>query len=185
MYGITELKTNTKIELDGDPYVVTEFQHSKMGRGGAVVRTKLRNMRTGSMLSKTFQGNDKVKPANLSSRTGQYLFGDDTSYTFMDTTTYEQFPIPAEIVGDSAKFLTDSLEVNLLEFHDQVIAVELPLKITAEVTETDPGLKGDTVSGGTKPATISSGAVVNVPLFVQVGDKIRIDTRDGSYIERA
>lgn len=185
MYGITDLKTNTKVELDGDPYVITDYQHSKMGRGGAVVRTKLRNLKSGAVLSKTFQGNDKVKPAQLGTRQGQFLYSDQTAFTFMDTQTYEQFSIPREILGDRARWLVEGLQVELLEFKDAVIAVELPIKCVYTVTETDPGLKGDTVSGGSKPAVLDSGATVNVPLFVQIGDKIRVDTRTGDYVERA
>jgi elongation factor P len=185
MLGITDLKTNTKIELDGDPYVVTDYQHAKMGRGGAVVRTKLRNLRTGSMLQKTFQGSDKIKPANLSSRKGQYLYGEGDSFTFMDTQNYEQFTLDSGVVGDGAKFLKEGLEVSLLQHGDAVIAVELPIKVEYEVKDTDPGLKGDTVSGGSKPATVESGATVTVPLFVQIGDRIRVDTRTGTYLERA
>lgn len=185
MLGITDLKTNTKIELDGDPYMVTEYQHSKMGRGGAVVRTKLRNLKTGAMLQKTFQGSDKIKPANLSSRKGQYLYGEGSSFTFMDTANYEQFTLGSDIVGEGAQFLKEGLEVDLLQHGDSVIAVELPIKVDYEVTETDPGLKGDTVSGGSKPAVIESGATVTVPLFVQIGDRIKVDTRTGTYVERA
>lgn len=185
MLGITELKTNTKIELEGDPYVVTTYQHSKMGRGGAIVRTKLRNLKTGAMLSKTFQGNDKVKPAQLRTRKGQYLYSDAGSYTFMDTTTYEQFTLDSTVVGDAVKFLKEGLAVDLLEFSDSVIGVELPIKVPYKVTETDPGLKGDTVSGGSKPAVLESGATVTVPLFVQVGDSVKVDTRTGTYVERA
>jgi elongation factor P len=185
MLGITSLKTNTKIELDGDPYVVLDYQHAKMGRGGAVVRTKLKNLKTGATLQKTFQGNDKIQPANLQSRTGQFLFEDGASYTFMDTKSYEQFAIPSEVVGEIAKFLKEGIEANLLDFKGTVIAVELPIKVPYKVTETDPGLKGDTATGGTKPATLESGAVVTVPLFVQIGDSVVVDTRNGTYVERA
>lgn len=185
MYGITDLKNNTKIELDGEPYVVTDCQHSKMGRGGAVMRTKLRNLRNGSVVSKTFQGNDKVKPASLATHEGQYLFSDGSSFTFMDTTSYEQTSIPESVLGSRAKFLKEGLTVELLEFKGAIIAVELPIKAEYEVRETDPGLKGDTVSGGSKPATLESGATVTVPLFIQIGDKVRVDTRTGTYLERA
>lgn len=185
MLGITNLKTNTKIELDGQPYVVLDYQHAKMGRGGAVVRTKLKNLKTGATLAKTFQGNDKIQPARLQTRTGQYLFSDGGRATFMDTSSYEQFAIADSIVGEAAKFLKEGLEVSLLDFNGEVIAVELPIKVAYTVTETDPGLKGDTATGGTKPATLESGAVVTVPLFVQIGDSIKVDTRTGTYVERA
>ncbi len=184
MLGITDLKTNAKIVIDGDPYVVTDYQHSKMGRGGAVVRTKLRNLRSGATVAKTFQGSDKIEPANLQTRSGQYLFASGDSLTFMDTTSYEQFTLPARVLGDQAAYLTDGLAVTLLEFSGQIIAVELPIKVEYTVTQTDPGLKGDTVAGGSKPATVGSGLTVNVPLFVQTGDTIRVDTRSGTYIER-
>lgn len=185
MYGITDLKNNTKIELDGEPYVIIDNQHSKMGRGGAVMRTKLRNLRTGATLSKTFQGNDKVKPANLQRHTGQYLYGDKSSCTFMDTSSYEQLTLPADVLGDQVKYLKEGLEVEVLAFHDNPIAIELPIKVAYTVVDTDPGLKGDTVSGGSKPAVLESGVKVNVPLFIRVGDTIRVDTRTGSYLERA
>lgn len=185
MLGITDLKNNVKIELDGEPYVVAEYQHSKMGRGGAVMKTKLRNLRTGAVVSKTFQGNDKIKPASLDSRVAQFLYGEGDAYTFMDTTTYEQFTVPGKVAGESARFLKEGLEVDLLEFKGQIIAVDLPIKVEYKVTETDPGLKGDTVSGGSKPAVLESGAKITVPLFVQTGDRVRVDTRTGNYLERA
>lgn len=185
MLGITDLKANTKIELDGEPFVVAEYQHAKMGRGGAVVRTKLRNLRTGAMVAKTFQGSDKVTPAKLSTRKGQYLFGEGASYTFMDTADYEQFTLDVKVVGDAAKFLKDGIEVDLLDFKGTVIAVELPIKVAYKVTETDPGLKGDTAAGGSKPAKLESGATVSVPLFIRVGDMVKVDTRNGQYVERA
>ncbi|MSU76200.1 elongation factor P [Patescibacteria group bacterium] len=184
MLGITQLKMNTKIELDGDPYVVLQFQHAKMGRGGAVVRTKLKNLKTGATVAKTFQGNDKVQPARLDSRTGQYLYSDGGNYTFMDTGNFEQFTIPSSVVSEQVKLLKEGLEVQLLQFKGQVIAVELPIKVSYKVTETDPGLKGDTAAGGTKPATLESGASVNVPLFVQIGDSVVVDTRTITYVER-
>lgn len=185
MLGITALKTNTKIELDGDPYVVLDYQHAKMGRGGAIVRTKLKNLKTGSTLTKTFQGSDKIQPARLQTRTGQYLFADGGRYTFMDTKSYEQFAIADSIVGDQATLLKEGLEVSLLDFKGDVIAVELPIKVPYQVTETDPGLKGDTAASGSKPATLESGAVVTVPLFVRIGDSVVVDTRTGTYVERA
>ncbi|MEX1112987.1 MAG: elongation factor P [Patescibacteria group bacterium] len=185
MLGITDLKTNTKIELDGEPYVVLSYQHSKMGRGGAIVRTKLKNLRTGATLQKTFQGSEKVKPAVLSTRAGQFLFRRGDMLTFMDTGSYEQHAVPAETLGKQSEFLTEGMDTELLVHGDSVIGVELPIKATFAVTETDPGLKGDTASGGSKPATLETGAVVNIPLFVQPGDRIRVDTRTGTYVERA
>ncbi|MDP4000083.1 MAG: elongation factor P [bacterium] len=187
MYGITNLRTNTKIELDGEPYVVLEYQHAKMGRGGAVVRTKLRNLKTGATLQKTFQGNDKVKPASLQTAQGQFLFRQGDALTFMDAKTYEQHEVPAATLGKQAGFLVEGMTCELLLHggkQTDVIGVELPIKTTFEVTETDPGLKGDTAQGGTKPAVIASGAKVTVPLFVQTGDKIVVDTRTGAYVER-
>ncbi|HEY8108608.1 MAG TPA: elongation factor P [Patescibacteria group bacterium] len=184
MLGITALKTNTKIELDGDPYVVLEYQHAKMGRGGAVVRTKLRNLKTGSVLQKTFQGNDKIKPAALQTAEGQFLFRQGNTLTFMDTKTYEQHEVPAETLGKQAGFLAEGANVKLLLHGGSVIGVDLPIKAAFEVVETDPGLKGDTAAGGSKSAKLAGGATVNVPLFVQVGDKVVVDTRTGTYVER-
>ncbi|MEX2043574.1 MAG: elongation factor P [Patescibacteria group bacterium] len=184
MLGITDLKMNAKIELDGDPYVVLEYQHAKMGRGGAVARTKLRNLKTGVTLQKTFQGNDKVKPASLQTAEGQFLFRRGDALTFMDTKTYEQHEVPTAALGKQTGFLTEGMTVQLLLHRDAVISVELPIKAAFEVTETDPGLKGDTAQGGTKPAVIAGGAKVTVPLFVRVGDKVVVDTRTGTYVER-
>lgn len=184
MYGLTDLKTNTKIELDGEPYVVQSYQHSKLGRGGAVARTRLRNLRTGAVVTKTFRGNDKITPARLTTSEGQFLFADQNIYTFMDTSSFEQVAIDRRVIGEQAQWLKEGLSVILLSFKDQVIAVELPLKVTYKVTETDPGLKGDTVTGGSKQATLESGAKLSIPLFVQIGDKVRVDTRHGRYIER-
>ncbi len=184
MLGITDLKTNTKIELDGEPYVVLSYQHSKMGRGGAIARTKLKNLKTGATLQKTFQGSEKVKPAALSTRSGQFLFRQGDALTFMDTGSYEQHTVPVDTLGGQAGFLTEGMAAELLVHGDAVIGVELPIKAVFKVAETDPGLKGDTVSGGSKPATLETGATVNVPLFVQPGDQVRIDTRTGTYVER-
>lgn len=185
MLGITDLKANTKIELGGDPYVVLEYQHAKMGRGGAVVRTKLKNLKTGSTLQKTFQGSDKVKPAALNTSPGQFLFRQGDYLTFMDTGSFEQHQVPAATLGRQAEFVSEGMTVELLAHSGRIIGVEVPIKAELTVKETDPGLKGDTATGGSKPATLETGAVVTVPLFVKTGDKIKVDTRTGTYLERA
>jgi len=180
-----QFKRGTKIEVDGSPYSVVEFLHIKCGRGGATVRTKMKSLLNGSVIERTFKSDEKIKQPDFEEKTMQYLYNDSENYYFMDNETYEQISIPASDVGDAALFMPENTEANVLIFNGKPIGVELPTFVELEVVETDPGLKGDTVSGGNKPAKLSTGGVVNVPLFISIGDVLKIDTRDGgSYIER-
>lgn len=161
-----------------------EFQHVKMGRGGAFVRTKLKNLRTGQVVENTFRSGEKLDEVRLESRQMQYLYFDGSSYIFMDTETYEQIPISSELIEGVKVFIKENDEVNVL-FHDaEPLDINLPTYVILQVVETEPGIKGDTVSGATKPAKLETGLVVQVPLFINEGDMVKIDTRAGEYIER-
>lgn len=185
MLGITDLKVGTKITLDGDPYVVTWNQHSKQARGGGVMKTKLKNLINGSALERTFQGSDKIDEADVGFRRAQFLYAQGENYEFMDQETYETVSLDASILGESVHFLVDGMDVDLLYFGTTPINIQLPPKMTLEVTETEPGVQGDRAQGGTKPATIETGYVIRVPLFINTGDKIVINTDSREYVERA
>jgi elongation factor P len=185
MLGLTDLKTGVKFMFEGNPHEVLSYQHSKQARGGAVMRTKLKNMITGSIIDKTFRGSEKFDSADVTREKAQYLYADGGKYNFMDTTTYEQFELNADLIGEKSNYLIEGLELELIKFEDRAIGIELPIKITVEVTETQPGVKGDTAQGGSKPAVIQTGATVTVPLFINQGEKIVVDTRDGHYVTRA
>jgi elongation factor P len=180
----SNFRNGLKIELDGEPFTMTFFQHVKPGKGGAFVRTKLKNLRNGRVLEKTFRSGEKVEEAAVEDLKMQYLYQDGDSLVFMDTTTYEQLPLSAEAIGDSIKFLQENMEIAVIMYKGAAINVELPSFVKAAVSQTDPGIKGDTASGATKPATIETGAVVQVPLFIKEGEVIRVDTRTGEYVER-
>lgn len=180
-----DLRPGTKIELDGAPYLVVEYQHHKPGKGGAMVRTKLRNLRTGALIDRTFRPDEKLPPAPLEERRAQFLYRQGDEYTFMDLESYEQFIVTARQLGDAGAFLKEEMEVSILFYHQEVIGVDLPITVELAVVETEPGVRGDTVSGGSKPAKLETGAIVQVPLFVEVGTRVRVDTRTGSYIARA
>jgi len=171
--------------LDNDIFQIIEFQHVKPGKGGAFVRTRLRNLRTGATIDKTFRAGEKMEQAILERKKMNYLYNQDQEYVFMDMDTFDQINITAQEIGTQVKYLKDNTEVEVLSHEGKVLGVDLPMIMEFEVTETDPGLRGDTASGGSKPATVEGGAVVNVPLFVNIGDRIRIDTRTDSYLERA
>jgi elongation factor P len=181
----SQFKNGLRIEIDGEPLVITYFQHVKPGKGGAFVRTKLKNLRTGRSYDQTFRAGERVQEADVEDRRMQYLYLDGDSLVFMDTQTYDQLPFSAEVVGDIRLFLKENTEVDVLFWKGRPINIDLPNFIEAEVTKCDPGVKGDTASGATKPATIETGAVLQVPLFVKEGDRIRVDTRSREYIERA
>ena len=180
----SQFKNGLKIELDGEPFVITYFQHVKPGKGGAFVRTKVKNLRTGKQVDKTFRAGEKVDEADVEDRTMQYLYRDGEALMFMDTSSYDQIPIPAEQVGDDIQFLKESLEVDVLFWRGKALNIQLPAFIEAQITQCDPGVKGDTASGATKPATIETGATLQVPLFIKEGETIRVDTRSGEYVER-
>lgn len=183
MYSTSDFKNGLKILMDSVPYEITYFQHVKPGKGGAFVRTKLRNLKNQSVLEKTFRAGEKVGKPDISESEMQFLYSDD-SFHFMNNQTYEQLAIEASVLGDAKNYLAENMEVRVLLFNGEVISVDLPASVELEITECDPGLKGDTVSGATKPATLATGAVIQVPLFINVNDKVRVDTRSGEYIER-
>jgi len=180
----SQFRNGLKIELDGEPYVMTFFQHVNPGKGGAFVRTKLKGLKTGRTVEKTFNSGHKVEEADVEDRTMQYLYQDGESAVFMDTTTYDQMSIPFEQLGDDRKFLQENALIDVILYKGEPINIELPQFIIAPIAQTDPGMKGDTASGATKPATLETGAVVQVPLFIKEGEKIRVDTRSGEYVER-
>ena len=180
----SQFRNGLKIVLDGNPFVITYFQHVKPGKGGAFVRTKVKNLLNGKVLEKTFRSGEKVDEADVEERTMQYLYLDGENLVFMDQETYDQLPFGAGVVGDSRNFLKENTEVDVLFWNGNPVNIELPAFVELAVTQTDPGIKGDTASGATKPATLETGAVVNVPLFVKEGETLRIDTRSGEYVER-
>lgn len=179
-----ELKKGVSIELDNALYRIMEFNHIKMGRGSAQIRLKLRNLRTGAIVEKTVNAGERFPRARLDSATVQFLYADGDQYHFMNTATYESITIPASLIGDDAKFLKENMEVELQSYNEEPLSITLPPNVELRITYTEPGIKGDTASGGTKPATVETGAVVQVPLFVNNDELIRVDTRTGQYIER-
>jgi len=179
-----DFKPGLTIELDGEVYQIMRVDHIKSGRGAAVVKTKLRNARTGSIIEKTFRSGERVERAIVEHREALYLYTDGDSYHFQDAETYDDITLTAEQIGDLAGWLKEGETLTLLQFEGQLIGIELPQTVEREVVKTDPGLKGDTVSGGSKPATIEGGVVVQVPLFINEGDVIKVDTRSGEYVER-
>lgn len=183
--SVNDLRTGLTIEVDGEVYSVVEFLHVKPGKGSAFVRTKLKNVRTGAVLERTFRAGEKVPTAHVENREVQYLYSSGSDYVFMDTSTYEQFSLPEEKLGDAKKFLKENMTLNLQFYKGEAIGVELPYTVELKVVETDPGVRGDTAAGGSKPARLETGAVVQVPLFVNVGDVIKVDTRTGEYLSRA
>lgn len=185
MLSINDLKIGTKVNFNGAPYVVIFSEHSKLGRGGGIQRTKMRNLINGSIIEKTFAGAEKLEEADLETKKAQYLYKDAEQYHFMDSTTFEQFSLAKNQLGKTAEFLKEGGEVDILYFDDKPINLNLPIKMTFEVTYTEPGFRGNTASSITKPATIETGAQVDVPIFIKVGDKIIVDTRSGQYVERA
>jgi elongation factor P len=184
MISTGELKKGATIELDGKLYSILDYAHIKMGRGSAQVRIKFRDVRSGAIIEQTFQAGTKFQRARVERREMQYLYNDGEFFYFMNTETFEQIPVAADKVGDAAKYLKENDTCELVLYGDEVIGVELPITVELLVTDTEPGFKGDTASGGTKPATLETGLVVQVPLFVEPGTKIRVNTETGQYIER-
>ena len=185
MLSLTDLKVGTKFILESAPFVVTHSEHSKQGRGGAIMRTKLKNLITGATVSKTFQGSEKFEEASLTSKSATFLYHDEERSYFMDSETYDQFEIENENIGESLDYLTENSPVEILYFNSQPINIDLPIKMTFEITDAPPGVKGNSAGTVTKMATISTGKQVAVPLFIKEGNKIVIDTRTGAYVERA
>ena len=184
MISTGELKKGVVIELEGDLWQILDYHHIKMGRGSAQVRIKFRNVRKHSIVEKTFQAGEKFPRATMERRTAQFLFSEGDDYTFMDTETYDQFVITATQLGDAKDYIKDGLQLDRVSYEGETLGVELPINLDLTVTETDPGFAGDTATGTRKPATLETGLVVQVPLFVSVGDVIRVDTRTGEYQTR-
>lgn len=180
-----DFRKGLKIELEGEPYIITGFLHVKPGKGGAFIRTKLKSLVTGNVIDRTFRSGEKVETPDLEEKTMQYLYHEGDTYHFMDSVTYEQFTLAGKLLGSDSNFLQENVEVKILFHNNQPIGVELPLFVELTIVQTEPGVKGDTASGGTKPATVETGAMIQVPLFLNEGDVIKVDTRTGEYIERA
>lgn len=180
----SDFRNGLKIELDGDPFLMIEFQHVKPGKGRAFVRTRLKNLKTKSVLEKTFRSGEKVGVPDIEEKEMQYLYKDKDQYVFMDNHTYEQILVTEDQLGDSQNYLKENINVTLLFYNKVPIEATLPTFVELKIIKTSPGFKGDTVSGGNKPATLETGAVVQIPLFLNEGDIVKIDTRTGEYIER-
>ncbi|KAF1301327.1 MULTISPECIES: elongation factor P [Enterococcus] len=185
MISVNDFKTGLTIEVDGDIWRVVDFQHVKPGKGAAFVRSKLKNLRTGAVQEKTFRAGEKVAKAQIDNRKMQYLYESGGNHVFMDLGNYEQIEIPQEQIVDELKYMLENMEVNIIMYGSEVLGVDLPNTVTLEVAETDPNIKGDTSSGGSKPAKMETGVMVNVPFFVNQGDKLIVNTSDGTYVSRA
>ena len=185
MISAGEFRNGVTFEMDGQVMQIIEFQHVKPGKGAAFVRTKLRNVISGSVVERTFNPTDKYPPAFVERKEMQYLYNDGELYYFMDTETYEQIPLEAAQLGDNFRFVKENMICKIVSYKGNVFQVEPPIFVELEVVDTEPGFKGDTATGTTKPATLETGAIVKVPLFIEIGNKLRIDTRTGEYIERA
>lgn len=185
MISVNDFRTGLTIEVDGGIWRVLDFQHVKPGKGAAFVRSKLRNLRTGAIQEKTFRAGEKVAKAQIDNRRMQYLYANGDLHVFMDNESYEQIELPASNIEYELKFLKENMEVSIMMYQGETLGVELPNTVELEVTETEPGIKGDTASGGTKPATVETGLVVQVPFFVNQGDRLIINTTDGTYVSRA
>ena len=185
MINSTDFRTGLTIDIDGGVWQIVDFQHVKPGKGAAFVRTKIKNVETGAVVERTFNPNEKMPAAHLDTRTMQYLYEDGGMYTFMDTESYEQTELNADALGDSLNYLKENMEVNLQMYKDRIIGIGLPNSVNLKVTECEPSVKGNTATGATKMAKTETGYEVRVPLFINEGDVLRIDTRTGNYIERA
>jgi elongation factor P len=180
----SQFRNGLKIELDGEPFTIVYFQHVKPGKGGAFVRTKVKNLKTGRVLDRRFRAGEKVEAADIEDRRMQFLYRDGEQLVFMDSESYDQIPFSGEQVGDASRFLSENMDVDVLFWRGTPINIELPAFVELNITQCDPGLKGDTASGATKPATLETQAVIQVPLFVKEGERVRVDTRTGEYVER-
>lgn len=185
MISVNEFKTGLTIEVDGDIWRVMDFQHVKPGKGAAFVRSKLRNLRSGNVNEKTFRAGEKVAKAQIDNRRMQYLYANGDDHVFMDNESYEQIELSGKQIEDELMYLKENMEVHIMKYGEEVLGVELPVTVTLEVAETEPGIKGDTASGGSKPAKMETGLVVQVPFFVNTGDKLIINTEEGEYVSRA
>ena len=184
MITTSEFRNGAKVELDGEPYVIVEFQHVKPGKGGAFVRTKLKSLRTGNVIDRTYRSGEKLDSPNIEERNMQYQYAAGAEYMFMDTESYEQVSMSDIQLGGNVKWLKEDTIIQVLYHNGNPIGVEVPMFMELKVVQTDPGVKGDTASGGSKPATLETGAVVKVPLYLEEGEVIKVDTRTGEYLER-
>lgn len=184
MYDITDLKPGRAIQIDGEPFIVVDSQFGRKSQSKANMQCKLRNLKTGAVISKNFQGSEKIEPADVGYRKCQYLYSDGENYTFMDLQNYDQFTFSKEMLGDTALYLVDGGEVDALVFEERPIGIQLKATVELKVIETIPGVKGDTATGGNKPAKLESGLTVNVPLFVNEGDVVKVNTETGMYMTR-
>lgn len=180
----TEFRNGLKIEIDGEPYVIVEFQHVKPGKGGAFVRTKMKSLKSGNVIDRTFRSGEKVDVPELEEKTMQYLYAADKDRVLMDTSSYEQISMSEKQLGDSVNYLKENMEIKVLYFKGQPINIDIPMFVELKIARTDPGVRGDTASGGSKPATLETGAVVKVPFYLNEGDVVKVDTRSGIFIER-
>jgi elongation factor P len=184
MYETSDIRKGLKVLLDQNPYTIVEFQFVKPGKGQAFTRTKFKNLLTGAVIERNLRSGEKLEPANVEEKTMQFLYKEADSYVFMDNTTYEQTNVLATVLGDDTRFLKDNLEVQVLFFNDRPVGVTLPNFVTLKIVKTEPGIRGDTSGNVTKPAELETGATIGVPLFLKEGESIRIDTRNGEYMER-
>ncbi|EKD49626.1 MAG: hypothetical protein ACD_63C00091G0009 [uncultured bacterium] len=185
MLSLSDIKINAYLAMNNEPYVVISAIHNKQARGGAILKTKLKNLVTGNVIQHTFQGKDSVEEADLDKTKAQYLYKDNDLFNFMDNETYEQFTLSSDQLGEKANFLLENTNLDILRFEGEPINVELPIKMDLKIIEAPPGIRGNTAQGNSKQATIETGLKVNVPLFIKEGDVIKIDTRNGNYVERA
>jgi elongation factor P len=185
MISVTELRNGTKVEMENGLYETLDYQHQKIGRGGAKVVTKFRNLETGAIIDRTFNATEKLQDIFIEGKTMQYLYKDGEDFIFMDMETYDQSMLPTKLAGDAARFLKENTEVEVQFYREKPLKITLPNQMALQITQTDPGLKGDTISGGSKPATLETGTVIQVPLFIAEGEVVRVDTRTGEYLGRA
>lgn len=184
MYDLSDFKKGLKIMVEGDPYTVVDFQHVKPGKGNQFTRTKLKNLLNGSNLERTFKSGEKFEVPDVAFKDMNFLYKDETGFNLMDQSSYEQVALNAELVGETANYLTENLQVKVVFFNDRAVGIEVPKSVTLKVTKTDPGFKGNTVTNTYKPATLETGYVVQVPLHIAEGDMLKINTTDGAYVER-
>ncbi len=185
MLSTNDFRTGSTVTIDGDAWQVVDFQHVKPGKGAAFVRAKLRNLCTGSVVEKTFNAGEKFPKAHIERHDMEYLYESDGNHVFMNTENYEQSELSKDVLGSAMNFLKENMKVTIMFYQGKVLGIDLPNVVELKVAETDPGIRGDTATGGTKPATMETGYVVKVPLFINAGDMLRIDTRTGDYVERA
>ena len=184
MYDTSDIRKGLKVLMDGNPFTIVEFQFVKPGKGAAFTRTRFKNLLSGAVIERNIRSGEKLEPANVDERQMQFLFREGEDFVFMDQANYEQMHVSGEIVGDDARFLKDNLEVAVLIFNDRPVGITLPNFVALKVISSEPGIKGDTSGGATKPATMETGTIINVPLFIKPGETLRIDTRTGDYVER-